>query len=73
MNFKLWMAVILLLLVAVFSVQNATTISVHFLLWQFAMSQALVIILAAVCGGLAGLVAGAVARRRKPGNDLPRA
>ena len=51
MNFKLLIVLILMLLVAVFSVQNAGMISVRFLLWQFAMSQALVIMLAAVCGG----------------------
>ena len=65
MNFKLLILLILMLLVAVFGVQNAGMISVRFLLWQFAMSQALVIMLAAVCGGLAGLIAGTVAQRRK--------
>ena len=65
MNFKLLIVLILMLLVAVFSVQNAGMISVRFLLWQFAMSQALVIMLAAICGGLVGLIAGFRTQRRK--------
>ena len=65
MNFKLLIVAVVMLLVAVFGVQNAGMISVRFLLWQFAMSQALVIMLAAVGGGLVGLIAGTVARRRK--------
>ena len=66
MRFKILMVLVLMLLVAVFSVQNAEMISVRFLHWQFAMSQALVIMLTAFCGGLAGMIAGAVAARRKP-------
>jgi len=54
-----------MLLVAVFSVQNPRMISVRFLPWQFAMAQALVIILAAVGGGLVALITGTVAQRRK--------
>jgi len=65
MNLKLLIVAVVMLLVAVFSVQNPGVISVRFLLWQFAMSQALVIMLAAVGGGLVGLIAGTVARRRK--------
>jgi|GEM_PF-1684506 Uncharacterized integral membrane protein len=59
-----WILVILLLvLVAVFSVQNAAPITVHFLRWQITMSAALVIQLAALLGGLVGLTVGAMSRR----------
>jgi uncharacterized integral membrane protein len=66
MNIKLLIVLLLMLVVALFSVQNAETITVRFLYWQFAMSQALVIMLAAIFGALAGAIAGAVMARRKP-------
>jgi uncharacterized integral membrane protein len=66
MKLKLLVVVLLMLVVSVFSVQNAEAISVHFLHWQFSMSQALVIMLAAFCGGLVGVIAGALAARRRP-------
>jgi uncharacterized integral membrane protein len=65
MNIKLLFVLFLMLLVALFSVQNAETITVRFLYWQFAMSQALVIMLAAICGALAGAITVAVTARRK--------
>jgi uncharacterized integral membrane protein len=59
-----WFFVILLLVfVAVFSVQNADVISVQFLTWQIQMSAALVIQLAALLGALVGLACGAWSRR----------
>lgn len=59
-----WVFVILLLIfVAVFSVQNAEPITVHFFTWQIQMSAALVIQLAALLGGLVGLAFGAWSRR----------
>jgi lipopolysaccharide assembly protein A len=64
MNAKLMIVLLLMLVVALFSVQNAETISVRFLSWHFAMSQALVIMLAAIFGVLAGAIAGAVVARR---------
>jgi uncharacterized integral membrane protein len=61
-----WIAVILLLvLVAVFSAQNAREISVRFLGWETRMSAALVIQLAALLGALVGLAVGVWLRRRK--------
>ena len=59
-----WLFVILLLIfVAVFSVQNAGVITVHFLSSQVQISAALVIQLAALLGGLVGLAFGAWSRR----------
>lgn len=70
-----WMFVILLLiLVAVFSVQNAGVITVRFLTWEFTMSSALVIQLAALLGALVGLAVGAWSRRPlapTPAEPLP--
>ena len=44
MNIKLLIVLLLMLVVTFFSVQNAETITVRFLFWQFAMSQALVLL-----------------------------
>ena len=62
-----WIFVILLLLfVAVFSIQNASVITVRFIVWEATMSAALVIQLAALLGALVGLSVGAFSRRRVP-------
>lgn len=65
-----WLFVILLLVfVAIFSVQNASVITVQFLGWNASVSAALVIQLAALLGGVVGLMVGAwsgrAARRRR--------
>jgi uncharacterized integral membrane protein len=71
MSIKLLIVLLLMLVVTFFSVQNAETITVRFLFWQFAMSQALVIMLAAICGALAGGIAGAVMARRRSARPAP--
>jgi uncharacterized integral membrane protein len=59
-----WILVILLLVfVAIFSVQNAAPITVYFLPWEITMSAALVIQLAALLGALVGLATAAASRR----------
>lgn len=60
-----WFFVILLLaLVAIFSVQNAAVMTVHFLGWSATVSAAIVIQLAALLGAVVGLTVGALSRRR---------
>jgi uncharacterized integral membrane protein len=71
MKLKLLFVLVLMLLVAVFSVQNAGVITVSFLRWHFAISEALVILLAAFFGALGGLIVGAVAGRRRPEKPPP--
>lgn len=67
-----WIFVILLLVfVAVFSVQNAEVITVHFLAWQLAISAALVIQVAALLGALVGLTIGYWSRPRPPRPERP--
>jgi uncharacterized integral membrane protein len=62
----------LLVLVAVFSVQNAAVITVKFLVWDFTLSAALVVMLSAFLGALIGLIVGALSRRRpKPAPSVP--
>jgi uncharacterized integral membrane protein len=65
MRFTLLFSLFLMILVAVFSVQNAGMITVRFLGWSFVWSQALVILLAAFAGALVGLMVGAFTGRRK--------
>lgn len=71
MSFKVVVVLVVMLFVALFSVQNAEVITVRFLHWRFALSQALVILLAAFCGALVGLIAGAVTARRPPPEPAP--
>ena len=67
-----WLFVILLLIfVAVFSVQNAEPIAVHFLSWEILMSAALVIQLAALLGALVGLAFGSWSRRTPKAVEKP--
>ncbi len=59
-----WIFVILLLVVvAIFSVQNADAVTVRFLRWEVTMSAALVIQIAALLGAVVGLAVGAFSRR----------
>jgi len=54
-----WIFTLLLLIfVALFSVQNAASIDVRFLAWDLSMSAALAIQLAALLGGLVGFACG---------------
>lgn len=48
----------LVFIVTVFSVQNARPIEVRLLFWELSISSALVIMLAALLGGLVGLAFG---------------
>lgn len=72
MKFKSVVILVLMLLVALFSVQNAEMITVRFLHWSFALSQALVILLAAFCGAVVGLAIGTLSKRRRtPRPEVP--
>lgn len=66
MNLKFLFFFSLLLVVALFSVQNAGVVRLHFLHWEFAASQALVIFLSAFIGVAMGAVSSALARRMPP-------
>ena len=45
-----------LLLVAVFSVQNAMPVAINFFFWKFEASLAIVIFLSVLCGMIAGAI-----------------
>lgn len=53
---QLLFACILTLLVVIFAVQNADTVSVHFISWELNMSLALLLIITLVIGSLVGLL-----------------
>lgn len=59
-----WFFVLLLLIfVAIFSVQNADVITVRLLMWEFTLSAALLIQLAALLGAFVGIGIGLRSRR----------
>ena len=47
---------IVLFLVAVFSVQNAVPVAITFFLWKFEASLAIVVFLSVLCGMIAGAI-----------------
>jgi uncharacterized integral membrane protein len=57
---------VFLMLVAVFSVQNAFPVTITFFFWRFEASIAIVIFLSVLCGVVAGGVLMAVLRSKKP-------
>lgn len=80
MSLKFIFFLFLLLVVAVFSVQNADIVRLRFLAWEFSASQALVIFLSAFIGVAVGAISSMLARRRRatslstratPGTDSP--
>ena len=51
-----FLVLVLIVLVAVFSVQNAGPVTISFLVWRFEASLAIVIFLVLLCGVLIGLI-----------------
>ena len=60
MKFKLWLSFILLLLVVIFTLQNTEVVTIKFLIWEFALSRALMIFLLLGIGVLIGTFLGSV-------------
>ena len=69
---------IVLFLVAIFSVQNAVPVAITFLFWGFEASLAIVIFLSALCGMIAGAITISLIRfkpsakkeSRKPSSEI---
>lgn len=57
MQFKMYLTLALLLLVVIFTVQNATVVPVNFLIWKIEISRALLIFFTFVIGMIVGWVA----------------
>lgn len=58
---------VLILLVAIFSVQNAVPISITFFFWRFEASLAIIVFLSAICGLIAGVVMAMLIRTKSKG------
>lgn len=56
MNIRLMSAVLILLLILIFTLQNATVISINFLFWKFSVSRAMMIFFVFVAGVLTGWI-----------------
>lgn len=54
MNIRLISALLLLLLILIFTVQNATVITISFLFWKFSVSRGLMIFFVFLAGLLSG-------------------
>lgn len=54
MKFKLSLSIVLLLLVVIFTLQNTEVVTIKFLIWDFALSRALMIFLLLGIGILIG-------------------
>jgi len=54
MNLKLYTGLTLLILVVIFTIQNAEMVQINFLIWDFAISRALMIFLVLSIGILVG-------------------
>lgn len=65
MRQKLIFILILLCLVLVFVIQNASLIEIHFLFWKFYMSRALLLFLLLAVGIIIGWVLNGYSRHRK--------
>ncbi len=65
MRAKILSIIILLLLVIVFTVQNAEPLLIELWFWNFSISKALLIFLVLAVGVILGLIAGSLAPRKK--------
>lgn len=62
------LALIIVLIVAIFSVQNSAPVAVNFLFWRFQASLAIVIFFSVIAGAVIGVIlslAAKMKRRRK--------
>ena len=59
-------AVLIIAVVAIFSVQNASPVAVTFLFWDFQASLAIVIFLSTLIGAIIGAVVFSVLKRKVP-------
>lgn len=56
MNIKMYITLALLLLIVIFTVQNAAVVTVNFLLWKLEISRALLIFFVLVIGIIVGWI-----------------
>ncbi|MDQ7786869.1 MAG: LapA family protein [Thermodesulfovibrionales bacterium] len=64
---KVIVLLILIFLVAIFSVQNAVPVSITFFFWRFEASLAIIVFLSAICGLIAGMIIAMLIRKKSKG------
>lgn len=65
MNLKLLVALIGLVIIGVFALQNAQALTIRFLFWSFTLSQSLVIFFSGLVGLVIGFSLGAFSTRSR--------
>lgn len=72
MNLKMYITLFLLLLVVIFTVQNATAVTVNFLFWKLEISRSLLIFFVLIIGVIVGWISHSHmphAKSRKPSSS----
>ncbi len=64
MRWKLFLGIILLILVVIFTLQNTEVIALNFLAWQFSISRALLLFLVLAIGIIVGWATSTLSERR---------
>lgn len=65
LEFKFIISLVFAILVAIFAIQNASSVDVNFFLWKFSISQAIVIFGSAIVGGIIVLLLGLIKQIRQ--------
>lgn len=63
--------VVVLTMVAIFSVQNASPVAITFFFWKFEASLAIVIFLSVICGMIAGAIFASLVRSKPSDRKAP--
>jgi uncharacterized integral membrane protein len=62
---KLIIGIVLLLLLAIFTVQNASVVTINFFFWEYTVSRGLMIFFVLAIGVIIGLILGAYIQTHK--------
>jgi len=65
MHGKAYIGLAILLLIVVFTLQNAEVVTVNFLIWRLSVSRSLMIFMVLIAGIVVGVVLASLARHRK--------
>ncbi|MGI6730414.1 MAG: LapA family protein [Anaerovoracaceae bacterium] len=65
MDIKFVVALIGAVIVAIFAIQNAAAVEINFLLMEFSISQALIILISAMVGALIAVMLGLIRRMKQ--------
>lgn len=71
-NIKIVLMLLVVVIIAVFAVQNSKVVTIRFFVWSVYISQALIIVLSAVFGIIAGLLL-SISRSIEAGRNLKQA